>query len=97
MKPRTARRGFLKTTLATGSGLLICNSRLVFGYQANDRLNIACIGVAGMGWGNLGNVSSQNVVALCDVHESRAAKAHEKHPQAKRYRDFPLRIVGKYI
>jgi hypothetical protein len=27
-------------------------------------------------------------VALCDVHGSRAAKAHEKHPQAKRYQDF---------
>ncbi|MHC4404366.1 MAG: Gfo/Idh/MocA family oxidoreductase [Planctomycetota bacterium] len=88
MKPLTSRRGFLKSTLATGTGLLICDSRLAFGYQANDRLNIASIGVAGMGWGNLGDVSSQNVVALCDVHESRAAKAHQKHPQAKRYRDF---------
>ena len=70
MKPPTTRRGFLKSTLATGVGLLISDSRLAFGYQANDRLNIACIGVAGMGWGNLANVSSQNIVALCDVSGS---------------------------
>ena len=88
MAPRATRRNFLKGTLAAGPGLILSDSRLAFGYQANDRLNVACVGVAGMGWGNLGNVSSQNVVALCDVHGSRAAKAHEKHPQAKRFQDF---------
>lgn len=88
MKRHTTRRGFLAGNLAVGTGLLICGSRSALGYQANERLNIACIGVAGMGWGDLGNVSSENIVALCDVHESRAAKAYEAHPQAKRYRDF---------
>ena len=88
MKPHTTRRRFLKSTLATGTGLLIGGSRTAFGYQANERLNIACVGVAGMGWGDLTNVSSQNIVALCDVHESRATKAYEKYPEAKRYRDF---------
>jgi hypothetical protein len=68
--------------------LVLRDSKLAFGYAANDKLNVASIGVAGMGWGNLGNVSGENVVALCDVHESRAAKAFEKHPQAKRYQDF---------
>ncbi|MCH5374682.1 MAG: Gfo/Idh/MocA family oxidoreductase [Planctomycetes bacterium] len=72
-----------------GAGLLVLrDSRLALGSQANDRLNIAAIGVAGMGAGNVGNVSSENIVALCDVHESRAAKTYEKHPQAQRYTDF---------
>lgn len=88
MTLHTSRRGFLKRTMATGTGLLICDSRIAFGYQANDRLNIASIGVAGMGRGNLGNVASENIVALCDVHGSRAAQAHGEHPQAKRYQDF---------
>jgi len=78
MQSRATRRGFLKSTLATGTGLLIFDHRLAFGYQANDRLNIASIGVAGMGRGNLGNVSTENIVALCDVHESRAADAYKK-------------------
>ncbi len=89
MTSRTTRRSFLQSSLATGAGLLVLrDSRLAFGSQANDRLNIAAIGVAGMGAGNVGNVSSQNVVALCDVHGSRAAKTYEKHPQAKQYTDF---------
>ena len=40
-----SRRGFLKST--TGAGLLICSSRVAFGYQANELLNIAAIGVGG--------------------------------------------------
>lgn len=89
MTSRSTRRTFLQSPLALGAGLLILrDSRLAWGYQANERLDIAAIGVAGMGAGNVGNVSSQNLVALCDVHESRAAKTYEKHPQAKRYMDY---------
>jgi predicted dehydrogenase len=33
----------------------------------NDRVNIACVGVGGMGRQNLAALSSQNIVALCDV------------------------------
>jgi predicted dehydrogenase len=89
MKSRTTRRAFLRGSAAAAAGvILLRDRRLAFGYSANDKLNVASIGVAGMGWGNLGNVSSENVVALCDVHGSRATKAHEKHPQAKRYTDF---------
>ncbi len=89
MRSKNTRRTFLQNSILGGAGLLVLrDSSTAFGYQANDKLNVASVGVAGMGWGNLGNVSSENVVALCDVHESRAAKAHEKHPQAKRFKDF---------
>src|SRR4029077_20693485 len=33
----------------------------------SDLLNVACVGVGGMGRSNLINLASQNVVALCDV------------------------------
>jgi hypothetical protein len=82
----TTRRRFLKTT--TGAGLLICNSRVAFGWEANERLNIASIGVSGMGEGNLGAVSGENIVALCDVDERQAANAQAKYPGAKFYQDF---------
>jgi hypothetical protein len=89
MTRQTNRRTFLQSSLPLGAGLLVLgDSRLAFGAEANDRLNIAAVGVAGMGAGNVNNLSSQNIVALCDVHESRAAKTYEKHPEAKVYSDF---------
>jgi hypothetical protein len=89
MTRQTNRRTFLQSSLPLGAGLLVLgDSRLAFGAEANDRLNIAAVGVAGMGAGNVNNLSSQNIVALCDVHESRAAKTYEKHPEAKVYTDF---------
>jgi len=54
----------------------------------SDRLNVALIGVGGRGEANLGGMKGQNVVALCDVDEQRAAKAFDRHPQARRFTDF---------
>ncbi|MFV1967520.1 MAG: Gfo/Idh/MocA family oxidoreductase, partial [Pirellulaceae bacterium] len=59
-----------------------------FGYRANDKLNIAGVGVGGQGRSDISNVSGEHIVALCDVHESRAAKTFEKHTEAKKYKDF---------
>lgn len=89
MRRGVTRRAFLRNVAWAGSGLIILsNSRLVGGTQANSKLNIAAIGVAGRGAENVAGVSSQNLIALCDVHESHAAKTFEKFPSAKRYRDF---------
>ncbi|HON92045.1 MAG TPA: Gfo/Idh/MocA family oxidoreductase [Sedimentisphaerales bacterium] len=89
MRRGVTRRAFLRNVAWAGSGLIILsNSRLVGGTQANSKLNIAAIGVAGRGAENVAGVSSQNLIALCDVHESHAAKTFEKFPSARRYRDF---------
>ncbi|MDP7497664.1 MAG: Gfo/Idh/MocA family oxidoreductase, partial [Roseibacillus sp.] len=80
------RRGFLKGS--TGAGLLICSSRVAFGYQANEKLNMACIGVGGQGEGNVRNVSGENVVAVCDVDERRGARMLREHSKARHYKDF---------
>ena len=85
-QPSSSRRGFLKTT--TGAGLLICSSRTAFGFKANEKLNIANIGIGGMGDGNLRNTASENIVALCDVDERRSAKSRARHPKVKLYQDF---------
>jgi predicted dehydrogenase len=83
------RRGFLRGAALAGSGLVILsNSRLVRGTQANSKLNIAAIGIAGRGGDDVAGVSSENLVALCDVHESHAAGTFQKFPSAKKYRDF---------
>src|SRR5262249_31703550 len=54
----------------------------------SEKLNIAGIGVGGQGRGDLEAVSSQNIVALCDVDTNRAAVTFKRFPQAKIYRDF---------
>ncbi len=55
----------------------------------SERLNIACIGVGGMGGSDVQSVSSENIVALCDVDWSKhTVGSFEKHPGAKKYRDF---------
>lgn len=82
------RRGFLKSTAATGAGLLICDSRTAFSYEANERLNIAAIGAGGMGEGDIAAVSGENIVALCDVDDRRCASTRGRHPKAKAYKDF---------
>jgi predicted dehydrogenase len=54
----------------------------------SEKLHIAGIGVGGQGRGDLEAVSSQNIVALCDVDTNRAAGTFKRFPQAKIYRDF---------
>jgi predicted dehydrogenase len=56
--------------------------------SANSKLNIAGIGVGGRGGGDIAGVSSENIVALCDVDLNRAAGTIKKYPEAKVYRDF---------
>lgn len=58
---------------------------------ANDKLNIAFIGVAGRGGNNLEELlhaEDINVAALCDVDEANLNRVGTKFPDAKRYRDF---------
>jgi len=59
----------------------------------NEKLSIAIIGCGGRGAANLQGVSSENIVALCDVDEQRAADACKRYPQAKKYHDFRTMLV----
>ena len=54
----------------------------------NEKLNIAGIGVGGQGGWDVGECASQNIVALCDVDDRRAAGNYQRFPKAKRFRDF---------
>lgn len=87
---KTSRRFFLKkATTAAAAFTIVPRHVLGKGSTApSNKLNIACIGVGGRGGSNLGGVSRENIVALCDVDTRRAGKAFEKYPQAKKYRDF---------
>jgi predicted dehydrogenase len=89
MDTQLTRRGFLRTASWGGAGLIVlANSRLVRGTQANNKLNIAGIGVAGRGAADIHGVASENIVALCDVDKAHAAKTFQQFPKAERYTDF---------
>jgi predicted dehydrogenase len=55
---------------------------------ANDRLNVAVIGVANRGAANLVGVAHDNVVALCDVDPDNARKARGQFPKAEFFADY---------
>jgi predicted dehydrogenase len=56
--------------------------------SANEKLNIAGIGVGGRGANDLEAVESENIVALCDVDWDRAKGTFNRYPRAKQYKDF---------
>ncbi|RME71820.1 MAG: gfo/Idh/MocA family oxidoreductase, partial [Verrucomicrobia bacterium] len=90
MKTPITRRQFVATT-AAASLVQILPSR-VLGREGHkppsERLNIAGIGVGGMGQANLSNCEEENIVALCDVDHDYAAKVFAKYPRAKVYTDY---------
>jgi predicted dehydrogenase len=89
MSKRITRRDFLRGTALGGAGLIILrDSRLAFGSTANDKLNIAAIGCGGKGHSDIGGCASQNIVALCDVDDRRAAGAYKDYPDVPKFRDF---------
>lgn len=85
------RRQFLRTAgLAAIAAPFV--SRVAWGAASpNAKLNHACIGVGGMGWGDLQNFLQHprtQVVALCDVDANALKKAGEAVPGARLYRDW---------
>src|SRR5262245_38383855 len=86
------RRSFLKRTAVATAALSFpfVSARNVLG--ANNRLNIAAIGAGGKGEVDVAGCDSENIVALCDVDETRAAGTIKKHPSANRYKDFRVML-----
>ena len=60
------------------------------GYKSpNEKLNFAAIGSGGQGASNLQAAApTENIVALCDVDDKRAAPSFDRYPKATRHRDF---------
>ena len=89
MDRHMTRRGFLRNAALSSSGLIILsNSRSAYTAQANEKLNIAAIGIGGRGGADVNGVADENIVALCDVDRSRAANTFEQFPKARRFTDF---------
>jgi hypothetical protein len=94
-----SRRNFLKQGAAAAASMIILPNIIpstVLGKTAggnhiapSDKLNIAAVGIGGMGHADLNAIkATENVVALCDVDWKYAAKVFEEYPNAKRYWDW---------
>jgi len=88
------RRNFVRNTaaLAAAAGVFSIVPRHALGGPRNippsEKMNVAGIGVGGMGAANLAALTSENIVALCDVDPGYAAGTVKKYPKARFYVDY---------
>lgn len=85
------RRGFLPATAVALT--IIPRHVLGAGHTApSDKLNIAAVGVGGMGQNYVKGCASENIVAIADVDPDFAAPVFKTYPSAKVYKDYRLML-----
>ena len=88
---KLTRRSFLARTTASVAALSFVPSS-VLGLRGaespNNKLNIAAIGLNNQGHSDLQGMTSENIVALCDVDTRNYAKSAKQFPEAKTFQDF---------
>ena len=99
MKPtpsKHSRRSFLRRTAAAAAVFSVLPRHVVGGagqVPPSERLNIAGIGAGGQARHDLDKVArDNNIVALCDVDDKRAAESHQRWPDAAKYKDFRVML-----
>ncbi len=89
---KISRRKFLRTGATAAVGLTIVPSTVLGGrlghIAPSDKLNIVGVGVGGVGFSNLKNLKSQNIIGLCDVDWKYSKRVFDYFPKAKRYYDY---------
>jgi len=94
MSRRLTRRGFVKKTALSAGAAATATvvARHVLGgprhIPPSEKMNVAGVGIGGMGGANLRNLESENIVALCDVDHNYAAGTIKRYPDAKLYVDY---------
>src|SRR5690348_4660900 len=88
-RKRITRRRFVGDLSAAGLFTIVPRHVLGRGLRApSDTLNVACIGVGGMGRNDVKGMEGENIYALCDVDLKAAEEAFQSYPRSKRYRDY---------
>jgi roadblock/LC7 domain-containing protein len=87
------RRHFFFGSLLAGAipsaGFGSVPSLRALGYKSpNEKLNIASIGAGGKASSDISGCSNENIVALCDVDEVRAAGKFKQYEKLPKYKDF---------
>ena len=86
-----SRREFAPRATVTVAGIMLLPRHVLGGpghTAPSDKLNLAGVGVGGIGGEYLKHLESENIVALCDVDSEKAAKTFNRYPTAKTYTDF---------
>src|SRR6185369_1999213 len=81
---------FLHTTGIVGAAVLGCPA-ILRSAAPNSALQVACIGVGGMGGSTMKGVADHpkaKIVAMCDVDSRTLEAAGKLHPEASRHRDW---------
>lgn len=86
--PQTDRRGFIKQAAAVSSAAVLGAPNFLRARNANEKLNIALIGVGGRGQANIKQLAMENIVALCDVNLDPVEKTGQTYPKARKLQDF---------
>jgi hypothetical protein len=92
------RRYFFYGSLLAGAvpvgGFGSTPSLKALGYKSpNEKLNFAAIGSGGQGASNIGAAApTENIVALCDVDDRRAAQTFTRFEKATKYKDFRVML-----
>ena len=85
------RRFFILSSAAGLAGCTTLGSRRARYVSPNEKVNVAGIGVGGMGAGDINGThktGQANIVALCDVDERRAAQTFSRFPEARVFKDY---------
>ncbi|MBP7936899.1 MAG: Gfo/Idh/MocA family oxidoreductase [Phycisphaerae bacterium] len=80
------RRTFLRRMILGGTGVsLLKGDSSARGYRANEKLNVALVGVGGRGEWFVDTIPKmENVVALCDVNDQKLAAAFQRWARQSR-------------
>ncbi len=88
IKSTISRRRFLSNSALAAFSFHFVPSHVLGANPPSNKLNIAGIGIGGMGGGNLRQCERENIVALCDVDSKYAGKTFKRYPKAKAYKDY---------
>ena len=89
-----SRRDFIKSSALAFAGISLIPRHVLGGpgfIAPSDKLRVASIGIGGMGYGDLSGVHKSgkvDIIALCDVDDTRAAKGRQDHSKATYYKDY---------
>ncbi len=89
---RQSRRNFIKNSAMATLAVNYIPFSVRGSNVPSNRLNIAGIGVGGMGGSNLKQCENENIIALCDVDRNYASKTIQRYPKAKVYTDYRVML-----
>src|SRR5579872_1149008 len=97
-KRELTRRDFFRGTTMAAAGVWLGGLNAWGKNESpNEKLNIGIIGTANRAQSNIRGVSSQNIVAVCDIDDNYLGDIKERFPKAKSYNDFRKLLEQKDI